>query len=136
MVVALSNRWKSIRMTTFAELQARLERTYGNRDRARGAAMTIAWLYEEVGDLAKATRRGTREEQLNELSDVMAWVIALANQLGLSLDEALERYADGCPRCKADLCVCPSWLSLIPADATLPAPQVEQPSSVDVLTTP
>lgn len=98
--------------------------------------MTIAWLYEEVGDLAKATRRGTREEQLNELSDVMAWVIALANQLGLSLDEALERYADGCPRCKADLCVCPSWLSLIPADATLPAPQVEQPSSVDVLTTP
>ena len=136
MVVALSNRWKSIRMTTFAELQARLERTYGNRDRARGAAMTIAWLYEEVGDLAKAARRGTREEQLNELSDVMAWVIALANQLGLSLDEALERYADGCPRCKADLCVCPSWLSLIPADATLPAPQVEQPSSVDVLTTP
>jgi NTP pyrophosphatase (non-canonical NTP hydrolase) len=103
-------------MNSFADLQARLERTYGNRDRARGAAMTMAWLFEEVGDLAKAARKGTREEQLNELSDVMAWVIALANQLGLSIDEALERYADGCPRCKADICVCPPWLSLIPAE--------------------
>jgi NTP pyrophosphatase (non-canonical NTP hydrolase) len=130
------NRWKSVPMTSFAEVQARLERTYGNRDRARGAAMTIAWLYEEVGDLAKAARKGTREEQLNELSDVMAWVIALANQLGLSLDEALERYADGCPRCKADLCICPSWLSLIPAGATVAALEQEQPLPVAVVATP
>ncbi len=76
--------------------------------------MTVAWLCEEVGDLAKAARRGTRAEQLNELSDVLAWVIALANQLGLSIDEALERYTDGCPRCKEDRCVCPPWLSVIP----------------------
>jgi NTP pyrophosphatase (non-canonical NTP hydrolase) len=69
-------------MNSFADLQARLERTYGNRDRARGAAMTMAWLFEEVGDLAKAARKGTREEQLNELSDVMAWVIALATSPG------------------------------------------------------
>jgi NTP pyrophosphatase (non-canonical NTP hydrolase) len=102
-------------MSNFAEIQARMEKTYGHRDRARGAAMTVAWLCEVVGDLAKAARRGTREEQLTELSDVLAWVIALANQLGLSIDEALERYANGCPRCKEDLCVCPPWLSLIPA---------------------
>jgi NTP pyrophosphatase (non-canonical NTP hydrolase) len=102
-------------MTTFAELQGRLEKTYGHRDRARGAAMTVAWLFEEVGDLAKAARQGSREEQMIELSDVLAWVVALANQLGLSIDEALERYADGCPRCNEGACVCPAWLSLIPA---------------------
>ena len=131
----VGNRWKSVPMTSFAELQARLEHTYGNRDRARGAAMTIAWLYEEVGDLAKAARGGTREEQLNELSDVMAWVIALANQLGLSIDEALERYADGCPRCNADQCICPSWLSLIPSEATVATPEPQQPLPVAVAPT-
>ena len=100
-------------MTNFAEFQARIEQTYGNRDRARGAAMTMAWLFEEVGDLAKATRSGSREQQLNELSDVIAWVVALANQLGLSIDGALDRYANGCPRCNEDVCIFPAWLSLI-----------------------
>lgn len=133
MVQNLSNQWKSVHVTSFAELQARLKRTYGNRDRARGAAMTIAWLFEEVGDLAKAARRGTRDEQLNELSDVMAWVVALANQLGLSIDEALARYADGCPRCKADVCVCPHWLSLIPVDGTTEAEATSSPALASAL---
>ena len=53
-----------------------------------------------------AARKGTREEQLHELGDVIAWVTSLANQLGLSMTEAIERYADGCPRCCALPCVC------------------------------
>ena len=90
------------------ELQRVIEATYGERDRARGLPSTVAWLCEEVGELAKATRKGTRAEQLDELADVLAWTASLANQLGLSMDEAIERYATGCPKCSAIPCGCPA----------------------------
>ena len=83
-----------------------MARTYGERDRARGREATVAWLAEELGELARAVRKGTREEQLHELGDVLAWVASLADQLGLSLDEAAARYAPGCPRCGGIPCTC------------------------------
>jgi NTP pyrophosphatase (non-canonical NTP hydrolase) len=95
-------------MTTFDEFQLVIEATYGDRDRARGRAATVAWLCEEVGELAKASRKGTRAEQLHELSDVVAWVASLANQLDLSIEEALARYKNGCPRCSFVPCACPT----------------------------
>ena len=88
----------------FQELMAR---TYGERDRARGIDATVAWLTEELGELARAVRKGTRDEQLHELGDVLAWLASLAGQLGLSLDEAAARYDAGCPRCGARPCTCP-----------------------------
>lgn len=90
----------------FATFQQTIEETYGARDRARGQVATVAWLCEEVGELAKAARKGSREEQLHELSDVVAWVASLANQLDLSISEAIERYSAGCPRCGAKPCGC------------------------------
>ena len=33
------------------------------------------------------------------LADVLAWVATLANIVGVDLDEALDRYARGCPKC-------------------------------------
>jgi NTP pyrophosphatase (non-canonical NTP hydrolase) len=91
----------------FAALQQLIDDTFGDRDRARGMPSTVAWLAEEVGELAKAARKGTRAEQLHELGDVVAWVASLANQLGLSIDEAVTRYANGCPRCASIPCACP-----------------------------
>ena len=91
---------------TLAELQDLMSRTYGERDRARGVPATIAWLTEELGELAKAARKGTRAEQLHELSDVLAWLASLADQLGLSLEEAAARYANGCPKCGQIPCSC------------------------------
>ncbi len=91
----------------FATFQQLIDETFGQRDRARGMPSTVAWLAEEVGELAKAARKGTRAEQLHELGDVVAWVASLANQLGLSIDEAIDRYAHGCPRCAAIPCGCP-----------------------------
>ena len=87
----------------FQDLMAR---TYGARDAARGRPATIAWLAEEVGELARAARKGTPAEQLHELGDVLAWLASLASQLGLSLDAAAQRYAVGCPRCHALPCTC------------------------------
>jgi NTP pyrophosphatase (non-canonical NTP hydrolase) len=88
------------------QLQDLMDRTYGERDASRGIPATVAWLAEELGELARAARKGTREEQVHELSDVLAWLASLANQLGISLDEAAGRYAEGCPRCRAVPCRC------------------------------
>ena len=90
-----------------AELQDVIERTYGDRDRARGIPSTVAWLAEELGELAQAVRKGTRAEQEHELADVLAWVATLANQLGIDLTAAVERYRTGCPRCGTMPCACP-----------------------------
>ena len=49
------------------------------------------------GELAQAVRKGTVEQQLHELGDVLAWLSSLANQLGLSLDEAAQRYVTDPP---------------------------------------
>ena len=83
-----------------------MHRTYGDRDRDRGLAASVAWLVEEVGELAQAIRKGDDEARLHELGDVLAWLASLAGQLGLSLEDAAARYADGCPRCGAIPCAC------------------------------
>ena len=67
-------------MVELRDFQALMEETYGARDRARGTAASVAWLVEEVGELAQAIRKG---------------------------DDAARRYADGCPRCGAAPCTCP-----------------------------
>lgn len=74
------------------EFQELMEKLYGEADRERGIPSTVAWLCEELGELAQAVRKGTREEQLHELGDVLAWLASLANQLDMSLEEAAERY--------------------------------------------
>lgn len=74
------------------EFQQLMDRLYGEADRTRGMPSTVAWLCEEVGELAQAVRKGTAEQQLHELGDVLAWLASLANQLGLSLEDAANRY--------------------------------------------
>ncbi len=91
-----------------AHLQDVIERTFGERDRARGVPSSVAWLAEEVGELAQAVRKGTPDQQRHEFADVLAWVASLANQMDIDLAEALDRYSHGCPRCASIPCVCPS----------------------------
>ncbi|MCU0259807.1 MAG: pyrophosphohydrolase [Ilumatobacteraceae bacterium] len=90
-----------------AALQDVIERTYGERDRARGVPSTVAWLAEELGELAQAVRKGTPEQQAHEFADVLAWVASLANQMDVDLAAAIRRYEAGCPRCAAIPCACP-----------------------------
>ena len=89
-----------------AHLQDLVERTYGDRDRARGVPSTVAWLCEEVGELAQAVRKGSPEQQALEFADVLAWVATLANQMDIDLDEAISTYATGCPKCHQIPCRC------------------------------
>ncbi len=97
------DRWFEV---NFSEFQDLMERTYGAQDRRRGVPATIAWLTEELGELAQAVRKGSVEQQLHELGDALAWLASLANQLGLSMDDAVARYEQGCPKCHAIPCRC------------------------------
>jgi NTP pyrophosphatase (non-canonical NTP hydrolase) len=93
-------------LVEISAFQQLMLRTYGERDEDRGVPATVAWLAEEVGELARAIRKGTRDEQLHEIGDVLAWLASLANQLDLTLVDAAQRYAGGCPRCGASPCGC------------------------------
>ncbi len=81
----------------FATFQQTIEETYGARDRARGQVATVAWLCEEVGELAKAARKGSREEQLHELATSWpglprwrtSWISRLARRLSATARAAL-----------------------------------------------
>lgn len=89
-----------------AAFQTQMRTLYGERDRERGLARTFAWFTEECGELSRAIFRGTDEDRLAEFSDVLAWLASLADQAGVDLAAAAERYASGCPRCASTPCNC------------------------------
>jgi NTP pyrophosphatase (non-canonical NTP hydrolase) len=65
---------------------------YGEKDGERRIPSTMTWLTEELGELAQAVRKESREQQLHELGDVVARIVSFANQLVLDLDDALTRF--------------------------------------------
>jgi NTP pyrophosphatase (non-canonical NTP hydrolase) len=89
-----------------ADLQSSLRRTYYRRDAKRGRDATFRWFTEEVGELAKALRRGDAAELEHEFADVLAWLASLANLTGVDLARAAARYEHGCPRCGSSPCGC------------------------------
>jgi len=89
------------------EFQQVVQATYGARDRARGADGTFRWLAEEIGELARAVRRGDPQELREEVSDVLAWTVSLAALCGVDAEDAASRYAAGCPKCGRIPCHCP-----------------------------
>ncbi len=62
---------------------------------------------EEVGELSRAIRRQGHAERVHEFSDVLAWLVSLADQCDVDLAAAAARYADGCPACGSIPCACP-----------------------------
>jgi NTP pyrophosphatase (non-canonical NTP hydrolase) len=89
------------------EFQELIEKTYFARDSKRGVAGTFMWFVEEVGELASAIRRGTPEDKKEECADVLAWLVSIASLAGVEMEEAVLKYAHGCPVCKKMPCACP-----------------------------
>lgn len=87
-------------------LQTTIRATYGDRDRSRGVDAALGWFIEEVGELSRAVRRQGHDQRVVEFSDVMAWLVTLADLTGVDLATAMDRYANGCPRCAASPCTC------------------------------
>jgi NTP pyrophosphatase (non-canonical NTP hydrolase) len=68
---------------------------------------TFRWFVEEVGEVAKALRDRDPAELTHELGDALAWLVSVANVVGVDLEQAADRFAKGCPRCGASPCACP-----------------------------
>ncbi len=88
------------------EFQRAIERIYLEKDTARGREGSFRWFVEEVGELARAMRRGEREQMAEEFADVFAWLSTLASICGVELAEAVGKYAGGCPKCGQAPCEC------------------------------
>jgi len=87
-----------------ASFQQTIRDTYYDRDAERGVDGTFRWFTEEVGEVAGALRG--KGDLMHEIGDVLAWLASVASLVGVSLDEAAARYANGCPRCGSKPCTC------------------------------
>jgi NTP pyrophosphatase (non-canonical NTP hydrolase) len=88
------------------EFQHLIDRMYSERDRQRGSAKTFLWFAEEVGELASAIAKQDQANKMDEFADVLAWLATLANVEGVDLDQAVKKYAEGCPGCGEMVCRC------------------------------
>lgn len=66
-----------------------MRRAYLERDRGRGLFETFSWLVEEVGELAEALRSGDKSRIMEEIADVIAWTVSIANLVDVDIEEAL-----------------------------------------------
>ena len=69
------------------EFQQLMARTYGARDRGRGIDATVAWLAEELGELARAETNAERQE---EFGDLLLVAVNVGRKLGIEAEGALR----------------------------------------------
>lgn len=88
---------------TVAGFQNLIRERYFATDSARGAAGTFLLFMEEVGELAtslhenrpgKSPTEAQRANMSEEFADVLAWMMTLANIMGVDVAAALEKYTD------------------------------------------
>jgi len=71
--------------------QEAMRKAFYGRDSERGLYATFTWLVEEVGELAEALLKGDKGLVAEELADVIAWTVSIANLVGVDVEEALQR---------------------------------------------
>jgi NTP pyrophosphatase (non-canonical NTP hydrolase) len=92
---------------TLNQFQQLIRNIYGAKDQQRGVEGTFMWFIEEVGELSTALRHGTDQERAGEFADVLAWLVTLANCVGIDLEAAIRaKYGGGCPGCGQTPCAC------------------------------
>ncbi len=92
---------------TLSQLQQLIRDTYGAKDSRRGVEGTFMWFMEEVGELSASLRSGSDAERAAEFADVLAWLVTLANTVGVDLEAAVQKkYGTGCPGCGRIPCTC------------------------------
>lgn len=72
-------------------VQEKIKEMYFEKDKLRGTYGTFTWLVEEVGELAEALLTGNRDAIEEEIADVIAWTVSVANLLGVDVEEALRK---------------------------------------------
>lgn len=80
-------------------LQNYIKEEYFSRDYSRGLYATFAWLVEEVGELANAILNNDRNNIEEEIADVIAWTLSIANLLGIDVVKAFTKKYGGSEIC-------------------------------------
>jgi NTP pyrophosphatase (non-canonical NTP hydrolase) len=89
------------------EFQELIRELYFERDSKRGKEKTMLWLVEEIGELAEAIRKNDLNSIGEEMADVFAWLVSLANLYGVDLEtEVKKKYPGYCLRCGKKPCEC------------------------------
>jgi NTP pyrophosphatase (non-canonical NTP hydrolase) len=91
---------------TVAEFQRLIEDIYFAKDSERGLHATFTWFVEEVGELARALRQKDPVNLQEEFADVFAWLATTASIAGVELEDAVQKYRQGCPKCQGTPCTC------------------------------
>lgn len=73
------------------DAQEYIKRVYYERDELRGLYSTFTWLVEEVGELADALLKVDRRSIEEEIADVFAWLLSVANLVRVDLEEAFKK---------------------------------------------
>lgn len=73
------------------EAQKIIRDKYYERDSTRGLYATFTWFIEEVGELADAVIKMNRGALEEELADVFAWLLSIANLLNIDLEDAFKK---------------------------------------------
>jgi NTP pyrophosphatase (non-canonical NTP hydrolase) len=75
-------------------LQEAMRKAFYKRDSERGLYATFTWLVEEVGELAEALLKGDKKLIMEEIADVIAWTVSIANLVGVDVSSALlQKYS-------------------------------------------
>ena len=91
------------------EFQNLMKELYLDKDRKRGKEKTALKIVEEVGELAEAILLEDNEKVSEEMVDVIAWILSIANLYNVNISEAfLKKYNNSCPRCNENPCSCNS----------------------------
>ena len=90
-----------------SEVQRHIWRIYRHHDTKRGIEKTFNWFKSEVRELDEAIKSKDTTLIKEEMADVLAWLISIANLLNLELERIfIEKYGEGCPKCKSIPCRC------------------------------
>ncbi|MEX0567678.1 MAG: MazG nucleotide pyrophosphohydrolase domain-containing protein [Candidatus Njordarchaeota archaeon] len=80
---------------TIKAFQDLIREAYFERDKKRGLFGTWLWLQEEMGELAKAIRKNDKKNIEEEIADVIAWTVSVANLLNIDVEDALiKKYGE------------------------------------------
>ncbi|KPK72565.1 nucleotide pyrophosphohydrolase [candidate division WOR_3 bacterium SM23_60] len=91
---------------TLNQYQKLIEKIYFAKDSKRGVEKTFNWLVEEIGELARAIRKGDEKHTREEFADCLAWLLSIGSLLGIDAEETMEKYEQGCPKCGKAPCSC------------------------------
>ena len=89
------------------DAQKMMKRIYFERDKRRGIDAMCKWLSDEVRELEEAITHEDINAIREEMADVLAWLLSLANVIGVELEDVfLKRYPNRCPKCGQSVCNC------------------------------